>query len=72
MRSLLIIIGLVFTVLTTSCAPRVVVKKPRTKKVVVVKRPAKYKIVRIKGKKYYFWNGRYHRKTSRGYIVVRI
>ena len=72
MRSLLVVIGLVFAILTTSCAPRVVVKEPRAKKVVVVKRPAKYRVVRIKGKKYYYWNGRYHRKTSRGYVVVKV
>ncbi|HAO15848.1 MAG TPA: hypothetical protein DDE71_09875 [Tenacibaculum sp.] len=61
MRSLLIILIMLFGFLTTSCSQRV-----------VVKRPAKYKVVRVKGKKYYFWKGRYHKRTSRGYVVVKI
>ena len=71
MRSLLIILIMLFGFLTTSCSQRVVVKRPAKKKV-VVKRPAKYKVVRVKGKKYYFWKGRYHKRTSRGYVVVKI
>lgn len=54
---------------STSCATRVV---NQPEKVVVVKRPVKYKVVRIKGKKYYRWNGQYHRKTKRGYVVVKL
>ncbi len=69
MRIFLVFFGLLFALTTTSCATRVV-KQP--KKVVVVKRPAKYKVVRVKGKKYYLWNGRYHRKTRRGFVVVKL
>ena len=55
----------------TSCATRVVTKP--VAKVTVVKTPPKhYKIVKVKGKRYYFWNGKHHRKTRSGYVVVRI
>jgi len=41
--------------------------------VVVVMHPPKYhKVVYVKGSKYYLWNGKYHRKTTRGYVVVKI
>ncbi len=60
---------MLFILTSTSCATSVV-SKPQ--KVVVVKRPAKYKVVRVKGKKYYVWNGRYHRKTRKGYVVVKL
>ncbi len=69
MRTLLIIIGFIFTLSLTSCATRVVATPA---KVTVVKRPAKYKVVKVKGNRYYVWNGRYHKKTRRGYVVVRI
>lgn len=53
-----------------SCARRVVVS-PST--VTVVKTPPRtYKIVRIKGKRYYFWNGKHYKKTRRGYVVVKV
>ncbi len=71
MRVLLMVLMMSFCLMSTSCARRVVVKQPN-KKVVIVKRPAKYKVVRVNGRKYYVWNGRYHRKTSRGYVVVRV
>lgn len=52
-----------------SCATKVV---NQPEKVVVVKRPSKYEVVRIKGRKYYKWNGHYHRKTKRGFVVVKL
>jgi len=69
MRVLIIFLGILFVLTSTSCATRVV-SHPR--KVTIVKRPANYKLVRVKGKKYYMWNGRYYKKTKRGYIVVKI
>ncbi len=39
-------------------------------KVVYIKAPKHHKIVVVKGKKYHYWNGKYHRKTKKGYIVV--
>ncbi|QLG47174.1 hypothetical protein HYG79_00720 [Costertonia aggregata] len=55
----------------SSCARRVVTSVPAN--VTIVKnRPANYKIVRVKGKRYYFWNGKHYRKTRRGYVFVRV
>ncbi|MEP1489092.1 MAG: DUF6515 family protein [Algibacter sp.] len=54
----------------SSCATRVV-SRPAT--VTIVKTPPRhYKIVNVKGKRYYFWNGKHYKKTKRGYVVVRV
>lgn len=54
----------------SSCATRVIAR-PNT--VTVIKTPPKnYKIVKVKGKRYYFWNGTHYKKTRRGYVVVRV
>ena len=55
-----------------SCATRVVTPVPQKKVVVIKTPPRNHKIVVVKGKRYYRWNGRYHRKTSNGYVVVRL
>jgi len=70
MRHLLIIIGLLFAMSFTSCASRVVVTTPRTKVIKVA--PKHHKIVIVKGKRYYYWNGRHYRKTNKGYVVIKI
>ena len=70
MRTLLIIAGLILSISLTSCARRVVVETPRTTVVRVA--PKNHKIVVVKGKRYYYWNGRHYRKTNRGYVYVRI
>lgn len=71
MKYLVYTLVLVFALSATSCARRVVVKQPAT--VTVVKKlPRQYKIVRVKGKRYYFFNGRHHRKTKNGFVVVRV
>ena len=70
MRTLLLIIGLAFALSLTSCATRVAVTGPRVKVVKVV--PKHHKVVVVKGKRYYYWNGHHYRKTSRGYVYVRI
>ena len=45
----------------------------RTTKVVIIKKaPKNHKIVIVKGKRYYFWNGKHYRKTSKGYVFVRV
>lgn len=41
-------------------------------KVVYTKAPKHYKIVLVKGKKYHYWNGKHHKKTRKGYVVVRV
>jgi hypothetical protein len=45
-------------------------KKKNNKVVKVV--PAKSKVIFINGKKYYKWNNKYHRKTKKGFVVVRL
>jgi hypothetical protein len=59
----LLIIGL------SSCAQRVA--SPSTNRVVIKNRPTVYKVVKVKGKRYYFWNGNHYRKTKNGYVLVR-
>ncbi len=58
----------------SSCATRVVTTTaaPKTNVVVVKKAPRNHKVVIVKGKRYYRWNGKYHRKTARGYVVVNL
>jgi len=70
MRHLIVMLGILLLLGSTSCATSTrVVHQP--KKVVVVKRPAKYKVVRVKGKRYYYWNGRYHKRTRKGFVLVK-
>ena len=69
----LFILGLLSLCLTTSCARQVVhVQQPQSKVVVVKKAPRNHKVVIVKGKRYYVWNGKYHRKIAKGYAVVKI
>lgn len=56
----------------SSCATRIVSSEPTTKVVVVKKTSRNYKVVKVKGNRYYLWNGKYHRKTRRGYVVVKL
>jgi uncharacterized protein with PIN domain len=70
MRNLFIIIGFIFAMSFTSCANKVVVTTPRARVVKVA--PKHHKIVIVKGKRYYFWNGRHYRKTNKGYIIVKV
>ncbi|MFK7781182.1 hypothetical protein [Psychroserpens sp.] len=59
--TLLLTIGLLSF---NSCASRVVMS-PTT--VAVIKTPPKtHKIVKVKGKRFYFWNGKHYKKTRRG------
>ncbi len=71
MRYLVYTLVLVFALNFSSCARRVVVKQPAS--VTVVKKlPRQYKVVRVKGKRYYFFNGKHYQKTRGGYVVVRV
>ena len=65
-------IMLIIALFTTSCATRIVTPAPQTQVVVVKKAPRHHKVVVIKGKRYYNWNGKYHRKTHHGYVVVKL
>lgn len=71
MRSTMVLLfALLFSFTITSCVTTV---RAIPAKVVVVKRlPRVHKVVYIKGHKYYKWNGVYHRKTTRGYVIVRV
>ena len=71
MRYLVYTLVFVFALSATSCARHVVVTQPAT--VMVVKKlPRQYKIVRVNGKRYYVFNGKHHRKTRNGFVVVRV
>ena len=71
MRYFIYTLSLGFALSFNSCAKRVVVEQPTT--VTVVKQlPRSYKVVRIKGKRYYFFNGKRYKKTKRGYVIVRV
>jgi biopolymer transport protein ExbD len=70
MRTLLLIISFAFAMSFTSCATHVAVKTPSVKVVKVA--PKHHKVVVVKGKRYYFWNGRYHKKTRKGYVIVKV
>ncbi len=71
MRLIVYTLVFVFTLSFSSCARHVVVAQPTT--VTVVKKlPRQYKVVRVRGKRYYFFNGRHYRKTRNGYVVVKL
>ena len=71
MRLIVYTLVFVFTLSLSSCARRVVVAQPTT--VAVVKKlPRQYKVVRVKGKRYYFFNGKHYKKTRNGYLVVKL
>jgi len=61
----LIAIILAFTL--NSCVATV---RPSHQVVIVKTLPRYHKVFYIKGVKYYKWNGYYHRKTNRGFMVV--
>jgi hypothetical protein len=64
------LLTLLFSFTLTSCVTTV---RATPAKVVVVKRlPKVHKVVYIKGHRYYKWSGVYHRKTARGYVVVKV
>lgn len=70
MRTSVILFSFLFMFSITSCATYV--ETTPAKVTVIKKAPRYYKIVRVKGKRYYFWNGNHYRKTSKGYVVVRV
>ncbi|GAA3631212.1 DUF6515 family protein [Flavivirga jejuensis] len=70
MRLLIILFFALCTMSFSSCATRVVTKPA---KVTIVKTaPRHYKIVKVRGKRYYFWNGNHYKKTRRGFVIVRV
>jgi hypothetical protein len=71
MRTFVILFSLVLLFNLSSCATRVRTS-PTTKVTVVKKIPRQHKIVTVKGKRYYFWNGKHYKKTRKGYVFVRV
>lgn len=70
MRTIILLLAFIFILSLTSCVTHVKAKPAR---VTVVKTPPKhYKVVRVKGKRYYTWNGKHYKKTRKGYVVVKI
>jgi hypothetical protein len=70
MKHISLLFALYLMLGSTSCARRIVTS-PET--VTIVKTaPAGYKIVKVRGKRFYTWNGNHYRKTRRGFILVRI
>ena len=70
MRTLIIIVGFIFTITLSSCATRVAVRPTHVKVIKVA--PKNHKIVVVKGKRYYYWNGRHYKKTGKGYVIVKV
>jgi len=71
MKTLFSIVLIICLLSFSSCAKRIVVNPGNS--VSVIKTPPKtYKIVKVKGKRYYFWNGKHYKKTRRGYVFVRV
>ncbi len=70
MKTLIIILSVFFALNVSSCATRVT---NRPAKVVYIKKaPRNHKIVKVKGNRYYFWNGKHYKKTRRGYVFVSV
>jgi len=68
----LVIIVMLGLFLVSSCARRVVYVKEPQQTIVIKKAPRNHKMLVVKGKRYYFWNGKYHRKTTNGYVIAKI
>jgi len=70
MRTLILFLFLFFVLNLTSCATHVVTIP---NEVTVIKMPPRhYMVVKVKGSKYYFWNGNHYIKTRIGYVYVKI
>ena len=70
MKKNILITVLCTSFLFISCATKVETSIPSSNVVIIKKAPKSHKIVRVNGNRYYVWNGKYHRKTKKGYIVV--
>jgi hypothetical protein len=70
MRLFFILVSFVCMVSSSSCATRLVAKlSPAT----VIKTPPRHhKIIKVQGREYYYWNGKYYKKTRRGFVVTKI
>ncbi|SDR76564.1 hypothetical protein SAMN04515667_0593 [Formosa sp. Hel1_31_208] len=70
MRTFVIILSAFCVLNLSSCATRIAARPGAD---TVIKTPPKhYEIVRVKGKRYYFWNNTHYRKTRKGYMIIRV
>jgi len=71
MRTSILLLTLFYALTLSSCSTRYVARQNQT--VSVIKTPPRhYTTVRVKGKKYDFWNGNHYKRTRGGYIYVRL
>ena len=70
MRTLVLIFGIVIIFSTSSCVSRVAIRPANTTTVKVA--PKNHKIVVVKGRRYYYWNGKHYKKTRKGYMFVKV
>lgn len=70
MRTYVILLSACFIISLSSCATHVSTKPANV--TIIKSAPKHHKIVRVKGKSYYFWNGKHYKKTRRGFVVVRV
>jgi uncharacterized protein with PIN domain len=70
MRTLIVLLSAFFILSLSSCVTHV---RATPTKIVFIKTPPKHhKVVQIKGKRYYFWNGKHYKRTREGYVVIRV
>lgn len=73
MRTFVILISAFLLFNMSSCAVHVTTRRRPAPKVTVIKTaPKHYKIVKVRGQRYYFWNGKHYKKTKKGYVFVRV
>lgn len=70
MRRSVVLVSAFFLFNLTSCATRAVASPAKV--TVIKKAPSNYKIVTVKGKRYYYWNGKHYKKTRRGFVLVKL
>ncbi len=74
MRRIYVISGLLLMSLLfmSSCVVHTHPRPVKTRVVYVQKPPKHHRIVVVKGKRYYYWDGKYYRKTPKGFVVVKV
>ncbi|TYA74087.1 hypothetical protein [Seonamhaeicola marinus] len=72
MKTFVILISAFLVFNLTSCATHVKARPAATKVTIIKTPPRHYKIVKVRGKRYYFWNGNHYRKTRKGYVITRV
>jgi hypothetical protein len=65
-------ISIVLLMFFTSSCVATFGPRPTPGVIVIKSRPLQYKIVKVKGKKYYYWNENHYRRVRGGYVLIRI